>query len=40
MATFFRNRVIKNVGKVPIEVVTIGGANRATAIGLSLTNLT
>jgi hypothetical protein len=40
MATLFRNKVIKNVGKVPVEIAEIGPTSRATVIGLSLTNLT
>jgi len=40
MATLFRNKVIKNVGTVPVEITAIDPANRATVIGLSLTNLT
>lgn len=40
MATFFKNKVIKNVGVVPVEVLSTAGANRATVIGLALTNLT
>lgn len=40
MATLFRNKVIKNVGTVPVEITSIDPANRATIIGLSLTNLT
>lgn len=40
MATLFRNKVIKNVGTVPVEITAIDAANRATVIGLSITNLT
>lgn len=40
MATFFRNSVIKNVGTVPVEILETSPANRATVIGLSVTNLT
>jgi hypothetical protein len=40
MATLFKNKVIKDVGTVPIEIVTTNQAQRATVIGLSLTNLT
>lgn len=40
MATFFRNAVIKNVGTVPVEIIATTPTNRATIIGLSLTNLT
>lgn len=40
MATLFRNKVIKNVGTIPVEIAEIGPTSRATVIGLSLTNLT
>lgn len=40
MATFFRNKVIKNVGTIPVEVYETSPSQRATVIGLSLTNLT
>tara|TARA_Y100000389_G_scaffold204864_1_gene260254 strand:+ start:6129 stop:6458 length:330 start_codon:yes stop_codon:yes gene_type:complete len=40
MATFFRNKVINEVGTVPIEVLVTNGAQRATIIGFSLANLT
>jgi hypothetical protein len=40
MATFFRNSVIKNVGTQPVEILATTPTNRATVIGLSLTNLT
>ena len=40
MATFFKNSIRKNVGTVPVEVLTTTPTTRATVIGLSLTNLT
>jgi hypothetical protein len=40
MATFFRNNVIKQIGLKPVEILATTPANRATVIGLSLTNLT
>ena len=40
MATFFRNKVINEVGTVPIEVLATSPSQRATIIGLSLANLT
>jgi|TARA_R110000796_G_scaffold30043_4_gene80543 hypothetical protein len=40
MATFFRNKVINQVGTVPIDVLVTNGATRATIIGCSLANLT
>jgi len=40
MATVFRNKVINNVGEVPIDIYETDASTRATVIGLSLTNLT
>lgn len=40
MATFFKNTVAKNIGQIPTDILTTTPANRATVIGLSLTNLT
>lgn len=40
MATFFRNTVTKEVGPKPIQILETTPTNRATVIGLSLTNLT
>ena len=40
MATLFKNAVVKNVGTVPIEILSTDVSTRATVIGLSLTNLT
>lgn len=40
MATLFKNKVINNVGTVPIDVYETDASTRATVIGLSLTNLT
>ena len=39
MATFFRNKVIKSVGTVPVEIVTVASGSKVTAIGLSVANL-
>lgn len=39
MATFFRNKVIKNVGKVPISAIETDGATTCTVIGISLANV-
>ena len=36
MATFFRNKVIKSVGTVPVEIVTVATGSKVTAIGLSI----
>ena len=40
MATFFRNKVVKNVGSKPVEIVATEPTSRFTIIGLSCTNLT
>ena len=40
MASFFRNKVAKEIGTTPVEVLATNGANRMTIIGLSLANLT
>lgn len=40
MASFFRNSIIKEIGTVPVEVLTTAANTRATIIGLSLANLT
>lgn len=40
MATLFKNKVEKDVGTVPVEIIETSPAQRATIIGLSLTNLT
>jgi hypothetical protein len=40
MATFFRNKVIKDVGKVPIEVFSVTPGSSITVVGISMTNLT
>lgn len=40
MATFFRNEVIKDIGALPVKILETSGSQRATVIGLSLTNLT
>lgn len=39
MANNFRNKVIKNIGVEPVEILEVGSAERATVVGLSLTNL-
>ena len=39
MANNFRNKVIKNIGVESVEILTVGAAERATVVGLSLTNL-
>ena len=40
MASFFRNKVAKEIGTTPVVVLATSGANRMTIIGLSLANLT
>lgn len=39
MATLFKNKVINNVGVLPVDVYETNGSTRATIIGMSLTNL-
>jgi hypothetical protein len=40
MATLFKNKVVKEVGVVPVDVYETDASTRATVIGMSLTNLT
>lgn len=40
MATILRNKVINNVGVIPVDVLETTSSQRATVIGMSLTNLT
>lgn len=40
MATLFKNKVVNNIGVVPVDVYETDASTRATVIGLSLTNLT
>lgn len=40
MATTFRNKVIKEVGTVPILALETNASTRSTIVGLSLANLT
>ncbi len=40
MATFFKNKVVKEIGKVDVPIYEVGPSARATVIGLSLANLT
>lgn len=39
MATNFRNKVIKEVGTTPVDILQTAGNARVTVIGLSLANL-
>jgi len=40
MATTFKNKNVATVGTVPVEILSTTAAQRATIVGLSLTNLT
>jgi len=40
MATFFKNKVVKEIGTVQVPIYEVGPSTRATVIGLSLANLT
>tara|TARA_B110000503_G_scaffold136328_1_gene218459 strand:- start:8029 stop:8358 length:330 start_codon:yes stop_codon:yes gene_type:complete len=40
MATYFKNKVLKNIGLIKQIALTSDPATNATVIGLSLTNLT
>ena len=40
MATLFKNKVVKQVGTLPVDVYETDASTRATVIGMSLTNLT
>ena len=40
MATTLKNKVINNIGTLPVDILETTGTQRATLIGMSLTNLT
>ena len=40
MATFFRNKAVKEIGKVKVPIYSAGPSTTATVVGLSLANLT
>lgn len=40
MATFFRNKVVNELGIDPVHLIETTATSRATVIGMSLTNLT
>ena len=40
MASFFRNKVAKEIGTTPVEVLATAANSRMTIIGMSLANLT
>lgn len=40
MATFFRTKVVKNIGTTPVDVIQTVDNNRFTIIGCNLANVT
>ena len=40
MASFFRNKVAKEIGTTPVEVLATAPNSRMTIIGMTLANLT
>ena len=40
MATIFKNKVVKDIGTLPVDILETTPSQRATVIGMSLTNLT
>jgi len=40
MATLFKNKVVKEIGTLPVDIYATDVSTRATVIGMSLTNLT
>lgn len=40
MATYFKNKVVKNVGTIPILGIETDASTRSTVLGLNLSNLT
>jgi len=40
MATLFKNKVVKDIGTVPADILVTSESQRATVIGMSVTNLT
>jgi len=40
MATTFKNKVVKDVGTVPVDIIETDASTRSTIVGLSVTNLT
>ena len=40
MATLFKNKVVNNIGVLPVDIYETDASTRATIIGMSLTNLT
>jgi hypothetical protein len=40
MAAILKNKVVKDIGILPVDIFETTGANRATVIGMSVTNVT
>ena len=40
MATLFKNKVVKNIGKVPITAISTDASTRSTIVGIVVSNLT
>ena len=40
MATYFRNKIIKNIGTQKIEVFASNGSTNATVLGINIANIT
>jgi hypothetical protein len=40
MATFFKNKVLSNIGTTDTQVISVAPTSKVTIVGLSLTNLT
>jgi hypothetical protein len=40
MATFFKNKIVKDIGTVPVVALTPPANTNSTIVGLSLSNLT
>ena len=40
MATLFKNKVVKDIGILPVDILVTSESQRATVIGMSVTNLT
>ena len=40
MATYFRNKIIKNIGTQKIEVFASDGSTNATVLGINVANIT
>ena len=40
MATLFKNKVVKNIGKLPITAISTDASTRSTIVGIVVSNLT